>query len=270
MADVALDDYIKTKHITRSGKGPRGAARGGRGAGRGGAPRGSGRLNRGGRFSGGVVKSPSQRRSGGPQNLRTANGSGQGRWEHDLYGASGAGAMGGLRSRGAAAGAKLIVSNLHFGVSDNDLKDLFGELGLLRKASVHYDNSGRSLGTGEISYQTNSDALQAFKRYNGVPLDGQAMEIQMVTIPGMGMGAPGGLNPLPRRGLARGAGMRAGGIGGRLSRGGPRGGGGSARGGRGGRRGGSARGGAAAKRTAKPEVTQEQLDMELDAYQTTA
>ncbi|GAU90584.1 hypothetical protein RvY_02983 [Ramazzottius varieornatus] len=277
MADVALDDYIKTKHITRSGKGPRGAARGGARGGRGASSRGG---SRGGRFGGGIAKSPVQRRSGGLPNLRTASagGSGQGRWQHDLFGASPVGAMGGLRSRGGfSGGAKLMVSNLDYGVSDNDLRDLFGELGTLRKASIHYDLSGRSLGTAEIVYQSNSDALQALKRYNGVPLDGQAMEIQLVA-PGMGaamamgMGAPGGLN-LPRRGMGRGAGMRSAGVGGRLGgRGGARGGAsGAGRGGRGGQRGGGrgARGGAAGKRTAKPEVTQEQLDMELDAYQTT-
>ena len=74
MADVALDDYIKTKHITRSGRGAKtgGAAGGGRGAGaraRGGAggkaPQRQANAQRtGNRLSGAIIKN-TQRRSGG-------------------------------------------------------------------------------------------------------------------------------------------------------------------------------------------------------------
>ncbi|XP_055331518.1 THO complex subunit 4-like [Paramacrobiotus metropolitanus] len=253
MADVALDDYIKTKRITRSGRGGRGGAAGGRG----GKSRGTSRQSTGLRGArGGITKGTRGARKGVASYGRSNVGGGE-RWQHDLYGGAGAG---GVRSRTGAAGTKLLISNLDFAVSDKDIHDLFKEFGAIKRAAVHYDRSGRSIGTAEVIYIRSSDAVSALKRYNDVPLDGRPMDIQLVT---SGVGASANGAGAPRR---RGTGRVGGGSQGAVRGRGARAGGTSTRGGRG-RRG--ARGGGRG-RGAKPDVTQAQLDMELDEYQSSA
>uniref|UniRef100_A0A0B6ZJI6 RRM domain-containing protein n=1 Tax=Arion vulgaris TaxID=1028688 RepID=A0A0B6ZJI6_9EUPU len=246
--DMSLDDIIKQSRTQRGRvRGGRGNFRGGRGRGavRGGQnnKRGSGTA---GVFRGGV----NRRRGGGPFNQRQSR-EVPGVWQHDLYDRSS-----GPARRGGAAGpsggtGKLLVSNLDFGVNDSDIQELFSEFGPLTKASVHFDRSGRSLGTAEVIYQRRTDAVKALKQYNNVPLDGRPMNIQLV----------GGATPLLSGNTnlrlgSRGGGSRPGrGVGGGF-RGGNR--GGRGRGGRGGR----GRGGREQKQT----VTVEDLDAQLDAY----
>jgi len=181
-----------------------------------------------------------------------------GKWQHDRYeNGGGARFAGGLRTGGGGGGvnaqAKLVISNLDFNVSDSDIEELFGEFGALRRASIHYDRSGRSLGTADVVFERRVDAQRALNQYNDVPLDGRPMKIAFAgaavaaVANGNGRVAAGGGGGM--RGVSQGA-RSGGGVRGNRARGG----------------GGGVGGGGRGARQAKPNVTAADLDKELDAY----
>ncbi|CAH0585646.1 unnamed protein product [Chrysodeixis includens] len=258
--EMALDDIIKAN------KTPRGGGGAGRkfvnrrpGGGRGGGG-GAGGAFRNGR-TGGVLRG--RNRGGISKSTSYTRGDVNSTWKHDMFNDSGERKIQRNAMSAITTGpTKLLVSNLDFGVSDSDIQELFSEFGILKSAAVHYDRSGRSLGTADVVFERRADALKAMKQYNGVPLDGRAMNIQLATseistfrsedrirVGGGGGGNAGG-GP-PRRNTSRGGGANR-----NQGGGGPR--GGNSRRGRGGA-GGAGRG-------KRPVPTAEQLDAELDAY----
>lgn len=189
-------------------------------------------------------------RGGGITRAKYSRGDVNSAWKHDMF----EGQRKGLTTARTLGGTtKLVVSNLDFSVSDTDINELFQEFGPLKTAAVHYDRSGRSLGTADVIFERRNDALKAMKTYNGVPLDGRPMNILVATseLQPSRLGLPN--KPNTSRPSARkpiGGGFRGRRQGGFNNRGSGRGG---ARGGRPGR-------------TNKPAPTVEELDAELDAY----
>ncbi|WVZ62520.1 hypothetical protein U9M48_012259 [Paspalum notatum var. saurae] len=59
-------------------------------------------------------------------------------------------------------------------------KELFSEVGELKRYSMNYEKDGKSKGTAEVVFARKVDALDAIKRYNGVLLDGKPMNIELI------------------------------------------------------------------------------------------
>ncbi|XP_034112893.1 THO complex subunit 4 [Drosophila sulfurigaster albostrigata] len=267
--EMSLDDIIKS---TRTQKKPQGSTRGGPGGARrsggqqrfaagagprrgGGSPRkpapasGAGGVlkgRRGGAGGGGVIQKP-----------RLARGDVNSAWKHDMYD--------GPKRNGGAAGSsagptRLIVGNLDYGVSNTDIKELFNDFGPMKKAAVHYDRSGRSLGTADVIFERRSDALKAIKQYHGVPLDGRPMTIQLAVSDVAAL-----TRPLPADDVKRRVGS-----GPQFKRGGGQAGGAPRRGSfkrpAGGKPAPGAGGAGGQRRERKAPPTAEELDAELDSY----
>lgn len=164
---MSLEDIIKEK---KAGSSKAGAARGGR-APRGGAygGRATGPVRR--TYARGVFR-PTPYASSKPTPMATDN-----LWQHDMFAQAPI-----LPSplQAIETGTKLYVSNLDFGVSNEDIKELFSEIGELKKCSVNYDRSGRSKGTAEVVFARKADAVAAMAKYNNVLLDKKPMKIELI------------------------------------------------------------------------------------------
>ena len=114
---------------------------------------------------------------------------------------------------------KLYVGNLSFNTTNQDLSDLFGEIGPVQSSNVIEDReTGRSRGFGFVEMSNQADGERAIAELNGKEVDGRELKVNEAKPQGSGGG--GG-----NRG-----GFGGGGGGGRGGRGGSGGGGGGFRG----------------------------------------
>ncbi|KAF9152725.1 hypothetical protein BG015_004819 [Linnemannia schmuckeri] len=157
--DMALDDVAKSRAANnRSPASRRGGARGAGGLG------GAGARN------------------------NTTN-TAEDRWTHDKFDERAAGGRGGQNNNnnggGAATGGnKIIVENLHYAVTLEDIKELFTtHAGPVKFAEVKYDLSGRSTGVATITFKESKDAASAIEKLHGIALDGQPMKIKFASAP---------------------------------------------------------------------------------------
>jgi len=76
-------------------------------------------------------------------------------------------------------GAKVVVTNLQNSVTKDDIVELFGDVGALKRAKVS------TPGTAEVVFVNRSDAQKAVEIYHNRQLDGKAMKCQIVGAGGM-------------------------------------------------------------------------------------
>ncbi|KAI8807892.1 hypothetical protein BJ742DRAFT_301852 [Cladochytrium replicatum] len=176
-------------------------------------------------------------RSNGPRRSGGGGGGGRNRsslhgrpdinepWQHDR--ASG----NGNRAAGGDSGATLKVANLHYEVTEADLRDLFSPIGELNSVRIQFDRAGRSEGVATIRFARKSDATAAQRQYDSVEFDNLPMQITLV-------------EPANAKGGRQNAGRSTKGIVGRAAR---------------------TRSGGVGK-LEKPAATKESLDSEMDAY----
>lgn len=199
-------------------------------------------------------------------------------WQNGLFEDS-------LRAAGLSSvlesGTKLYVSNLDVGVTNEDIRELFSEMGELVRFAIHYDKNGRPSGAAEVVFARRSDAFQALKRYNNVQLDGKPMKIEIVgSNPEIPLSARvnvvGGTNRrrtvvMAPGGPARGRGAATSRGSSQRGRGGLRNAPGRGRGGGGGRGWGRGRGrGGRGSSSRGADKSAEDLDKELDSYHANA
>jgi len=121
----------------------------------------------------------------------------------------------------------LYVGNLPYSMNDQDLNELFSQIGDVQSARVMSDReTGRSRGFGFVEMANEDDGREAIEKLNGTDFDGRALVVNEAR---------------PREERPRRGGFGGGGGGG--GRGGFGGGGGGGRGGYGGGGGGGGRGG---------------------------
>ncbi|CAN7053360.1 hypothetical protein IGI04_028279 [Brassica rapa subsp. trilocularis] len=97
-------------------------------------------------------------------------------WQNGLFEES----MRSVGVTGIEVGTTVYVTNLDQGVTNEDIRELFGEIGEMKRYAIHYDQNGRPNGSAEVVYMRRSDAFQAMKRYNNVLLDGRSMKLEIL------------------------------------------------------------------------------------------
>lgn len=143
-------------------------------------------------------------------------------------------------------GTTIMISNLYYGLNEDDLEDLFGKVGPITSVKIQYDKSGRSEGYAWVTFEQHDHAMEAVGRFDGKKAAGQVITINLAR----GFGFQG-IRDFERR-------LEGSGRGGSSTRG------------RGGRGRGRGRGGRGASDNSggsrRPKKSAEELDAELDAY----
>jgi RNA recognition motif-containing protein len=73
---------------------------------------------------------------------------------------------------------KLYVGNLSFNTTNQDLNDIFGEIGTVESANVIEDReTGRSRGFGFVEMSSKAEGENAIAQLNGKEVDGRELKV---------------------------------------------------------------------------------------------
>jgi len=215
--DMALDDIIKTNSK------PTTSTRRFRGSG---APRGSSR----GRGSGAFYRPRGGGRRSAPYGIKrgnvldrlddnvidfNVNEEDDAVWEHDLFDEDEEEVLDRLEMKeeftssnnnngevpkAIETGTRIQIDNLEFSVTKENLQEIFGRIGEVKKVIINYDQSGRSNGSATVTFCNKSDALACLKKYNGIEIDGKAIHLTLLgsNLPTRPRGGRGGLSATQR------------------------------------------------------------------------
>ncbi|GAB7346341.1 hypothetical protein MBLNU457_5056t2 [Dothideomycetes sp. NU457] len=86
------------------------------------------------------------------------------------------------------ADAKLRVDNIHYDLSEKDLKELFTRIGDIASARMTYDRHDRPTGTAFVTYYSLRDARDAVREFDGANAYGQPIRVTLLP-PGPAPGA---------------------------------------------------------------------------------
>jgi len=98
-------------------------------------------------------------------------------WKHDMYTTIPDSSKG----QRLEAGCAVLVSNLENEVNADDVKEIFSQIGTVKSAVVNYAQTGRSLGTAEVTFGTQQEAEKAAEEYDGAEVDGRPMYLKLTS-----------------------------------------------------------------------------------------
>ena len=85
-----------------------------------------------------------------------------------------------IRSPPLASLPQIVVRNLPWSVTSDDLRRVFEQVGTVTSAeAVCHADTGRSKGWGTVRFQTSEQAQDAIARFNGIALSDRPMQLKL-------------------------------------------------------------------------------------------
>eukprot|EP00826_Nyctotherus_ovalis_P042634 TRINITY_DN4411_c0_g1_i8.p1 TRINITY_DN4411_c0_g1~~TRINITY_DN4411_c0_g1_i8.p1 ORF type:complete len:164 (-),score=43.03 TRINITY_DN4411_c0_g1_i8:199-690(-) len=85
--------------------------------------------------------------------------------------------------KGEPSKTRLHITDIHYEVSNDELRVLFESVGPLKECAIKWDEFGRSKGEAYVEYETEEHAAKALKEYNGAELDGLKLTVTFAERP---------------------------------------------------------------------------------------